>query len=68
MQKEQLMQHLAALQSSAVHDHDYTCKADDPLPKQIVDESNVQQKLIDDLYTHHVYVNATRIHELEAST
>ena len=59
MQKEQLMQHLVALESSVLHDHDYICKADDPLPNQqeeIVKESNVQQKLIDDLYTHHTVV------------
>ena len=71
MQKKQLMQHLVALQSSVLHDHDYICKADDPLPNQqeeIVNESNVQQKLIDDLYTHHIHISATRINELETST
>jgi len=49
MQKEQLMQHLAALKSS----HGYTCKGD-PLSNQqeeIFKEPNIQ-KLTDDLYTH----------------
>lgn len=75
MQKEQLMQHLAALQSSVLHDHDYTCKTDDPLPNQqeeiesnVHNESNIQQKLINDLYTHHVHISATGIHELETLT
>jgi len=70
MKKEQLMQHLAVLQSSIIHDHDYTSKAVDPLlnPQEVINESSVQQKLIDDLYTHHVHINATEIHELETLT
>jgi len=69
IQKERFMQHLAALQSSVVNDHDYTCKAD-PSPNQEENfkELNAQQRLIDDLYAHHVHINATRISRLEAST
>jgi len=59
----------AALQSSVVHDHDKTCKAD-PFPNQEENfkELNAQQRLIDDLYAHHVHINATRIkHQCEGS-
>ena len=65
------MQHLAALQSCVLHDHDYASKDDDPLPKQqeeSVSELNVQQKVIDDLYTNHIHISATTINELETST
>ena len=71
MQKKKLMQHLAALQSCVLHDHDYASKDDDPLPKQqeeSVSELNVQQKVIDDLYTNHIHISATTINELETST
>jgi len=59
----------AALQSSVIHDHDYTCNAD-PFPNQEENykELNVQQRLIHDLYAYHLHVNATRISGLEAST
>jgi len=71
IQKKKLMQHLAALQSCVVHDHDYACKSDDSLPRhqeESVSELNVQQKVIDDLYTNHIDISATTINELETLT
>ena len=68
------MQQLSANQSSVKHDHDYVEVRNSSTPAQVVSAGKTkegdyeQQKLIDDLYNHHVRINATAIQELESST
>lgn len=64
----------AANQSSVKHDHDYVKVRDSSTPTQVVSAGKTkegdyeQQKLINDLYNHHMCINATAIRELESST
>ena len=72
LKKQLFMQQLSANQSSVKHDHTYINDSHSPIPPQEIfageTKVNVQQKLLDDLYTHHVSINATAIQELESST
>ena len=72
LKKQLFMQQLSANQSSVKHDHTYINDSHSPIPPQEIfageTKVNVQQKLLDDLYTHHVSINATAIRKLESST
>ena len=72
--KKLFMQQLFTNQTSVKHDHDYAAARDSSTPTQEIptgetkDGDYVQQKLIGNLYKHHVCIDATAIQELELST
>ena len=74
MKKKLFMQQLSANQTSVKHDHNYAAARDSSTPAQEIptgetkDGDYEQQKLIGDLYNHHVCIDATAIQELELST
>ena len=69
MQKKQYMEQLSASQSSVKYEHNYALAKGSSTPAQEVPASDYeQQKLIDDLYNHHVCIDAAAIQELELST
>ena len=69
MQKKRYMEQLSTSQSSVKHDHNYALAKDFSTPTQEVPAGDYeQQKLINDLYNHHVCIDAAAIQELELST
>ena len=69
MQKKRYMEQLSASQSSVKHDHNYALAKDFSTPTQEVPAGDYeQQKLINDVYNHHVCIDAAAIQKLELST